>query len=486
MTTYPHRGEVLVNSVIDCEFPSMDIFAAFSAFSLNNLRGAEVLEDTDNQLQRLSQAFGGRDACGQKLRSQFQYLRPVAVAIWKERGVTAAEAWSLALQRVLQSSFLRKLHPMDELRKIIIEWRTYLATTAGVEQGFAKTRWGIRRQQLAASESMENVVCKLLLDFRPNEESEVVKGARGIWAAMYGEARQSPKLPRVHKGKPIKKKLGRSEASWLRDRRAAVAQAATQAPDFEGLTQRVKAKGLPSTAEKELAFQDRKRAKRQSESYHNGHLLAHEITESVRTAAAEHAENTRKADRSWQVAEEKTHKLLTRGSTMSSQDLRGKRVYIDATLDTGDLRIAAARAGLLRVSDRISAEVFLVPDPVNMSARVRYVAMLVGGYVTNNLFESVHAVSLAFKPALAIRRTLYVSEAFRQGKPTIFGIMRSLVSHWPGSKWNLVESTHTATFVGLSQSARVKQDVLALVTRKEAKEHAHKHSTQLHIYSETV
>lgn len=475
----------MVNSVIDCEFPSMDIFAAFSAFSLNHLRGPEVLEDTGNQLQRLSQAFGGLDACGQKLRSQFEYLRPVALAIWKERGVTAAEAWSLALQRVLQSSFLRKLHPMDELRKIIIEWRTYLATTAGVEQGFAKTRWGIRRQQLAASESMENVVCKLLLDFRPSEESEVVKGARSIWAAVYGEARQSPKLPRVHKGKPIKK-LGRSEASWLRDRRAAVARAATQPPDFEGLTQRVKAKGLPSTAEKELAFQDRKRAKRQSESYHKGHLLDHEITESVRTAAAEHAEKTRKADRSWQVAEEKTQKLLTRGSTMSSQDLRGKRVYLDATLDTGDLRIAAARAGLLRVSDRISAEVFLVIDPVNMSARVRCVAMLVGGYVTNNLFESVHTVSLAFKPALTIKRTLYVSEAFRQGKPTIFGIIRSLVTHWPGSKWNLVESTHTATFVGLNQSARVKQDVVALVTRKEAKERAHKHSTPLDIYAQTV
>ena len=466
--------EVLVNSVIECEFPSMDLFAAFSAFTLNHLRGPEVLEETTNHLKRLSQAFGGSGACSDKLLSQFEYLRPVALALWKERGVTAAEAWSLALQRMLQSRELRKRHPMDDLRKIIIEWRTYLATTPGVEQGFAKTRWGIRRQQMAASETMENVVCKLLLDFRPTEEGAVVEGARRIWADTYGEARQSPRLPRVHKGKPIKR-AGRSEASWLRDRRAAVKRAATQPPDFDGLVQRLQAEGLPNTVEKEISFQRTKRQKRQSDSFHRGHLLDHEITECTRQAAAEREEKTRKADRSLQVAAEKTQQLLTRGNPMSKEELCGKRVYIDAAQDTVDLRIAVARAGVVRVSDRVSAEVFLVPDPINMPTRVRCVAILVGGYVTNHLFEP-ECVSLAFQPALKKKRSLFVSAAFRQGKPTLFGIIRNLVEFWPGSRWGLVHSTDAATFVGLNQSAKVKGDVLALVTSREAKDQTWKNN----------
>ena len=147
---------------------------------------------------------------------------------------------------------------------------------------------------------------------------------------------------------------------------------------------------------------------------------------------------------------------------MSVDELRGKWVYIDATLDTVDLIIAATRAGLLGVSDRISAEVFLVPHPSTTPAAATMPPSSPAAAVARaglsqasgrkdqevvpepvNMTTRVDlsgTLGLGFWPT----RKQFVSTVFRQSRS---GAFPNLVAHCPGLPWHLVLFTSAATFV---------------------------------------
>ena len=119
---------------------------------------------TQEHIRRLALVFRVPAAA---LLGEFSYLRPIARNIFKEKSCSNTSAWNRALTRVLEGG--NKSKALESLTKVIVEWCTFVATTAAVEQGFSRTRWALKSQQGSAFESFENMVCKLLLDRRPEE-----------------------------------------------------------------------------------------------------------------------------------------------------------------------------------------------------------------------------------------------------------------------------------------------------------------------------
>jgi hypothetical protein len=180
---------VVVDAVITTEFPSIDVVVAFSAFDLEALAGDDVSATTQEHIRRLALVFRVPAAA---LLAEFSYLRPIARNIFKDKSCSNTSAWNRALTRVLEGG--NKSKALESLTKVIVEWCTFVATTAAVEQGFSKTRWALKSQQGSAFETFENMVCKLLLDRRPEEDhsaghSEASTRDVGSWSLKLHQRR---------------------------------------------------------------------------------------------------------------------------------------------------------------------------------------------------------------------------------------------------------------------------------------------------------
>ena len=465
---------VVLDSVISTEFPSLDTFLAFSAFDLEGLRCVGTLaNETKEHLRRLALVFKVETPA---LLSQFEYLQPIADGIFKATACCNMSAWVRAFSRAMA---VVRPKPMAQLRKVLIEWNAYVATTAAVEQGFAKSRWAISAQQGKTAEDRENTLCKLVMDRRKEEEAAVMQRARELWALTYGECRGTPKLSKITKGihkAPKDDPTKKSEAAWLRQRRAAVkTAAASTTPDIRAIKRKLDEDNtLGQGVKDELAFQRKKQLKREIEALGKGVLFESEITDELKDAAIVQAAKTKKSDHNVLQKNAKQKDMTKDGTAMSAAVLQGRKVYLDGDLDTDELRKSMARAGLIRVTARILAEVFAVADPTNLSNRIHWVAALSGGYVSVPSLlvgrAGATGVAISFKAALSRKCKVWVSPRFKQNHDTLFDIIRYLIENWQGSRWEMVNSDDPGVFRNLSRQARCKQNVLALVTKQESEE----------------
>ena len=243
---------VLADCVVETEFPSFDVCMAFSVFSLQDLRQVDLDAEGERCLRRLAAAFR---VDAEPSLGQFQYVRPIALNIFLETGCCSKAAWAEALRRVLLSSQAR---PVGDLQTIMVEKTSFLGTTAAVEQGFALSRAVIKPQQGGVSETMDIVVCKLVMDRTKLEEQEVLQGARRAWALTYGEVR-TPTKARLTKGCRGKQRTSNTSlVAFLRARRAAVKEAAVGIEtDIKGLKRKLEVGGKLSTRVlDEIQFQE--------------------------------------------------------------------------------------------------------------------------------------------------------------------------------------------------------------------------------------
>ena len=204
----------------------------------------------------------------------------------------------------------------------------------------------------------------------------------------------------------------------------------------------------------------------------NGNLFDSEVTDEVKEAAAEQEAKDQKALQKRINMDKRTLALTTKGDPMPAGRLRGLSTFIDEDMDTPEFRHQLALAGLLRVEARVLATTFAVSDPVNMSNRIRWVASLCGGYVASPpvLLGGRAGISIAFVSAMSKKKRVWVSPGFKAKHNAIFEIVKYLVDSVPGTKWDFIDSAAPQTFFGLSRAARIKSEVVALVTSREAKE----------------
>ena len=128
------------------------------------------------------------------LRWETHQMRPIALQDFVKGGLSNLDAWKQAIARVPGS--------LDTLRRVLIAFASYGASSSGVEQNFSKALRAISPQQKSGSEELENDLLKVILDRDEKDERQVVANAKEVWAAHYGAPRNPPTLPRRHKGVP--------------------------------------------------------------------------------------------------------------------------------------------------------------------------------------------------------------------------------------------------------------------------------------------
>ena len=166
-----------------------------------------------------------------ELSDQFYDHLPIASEMAKQHNLDPSSAWLQAVHRT-QTSRLRDAHPITALGQVLVHKAAFTVSTSGIEQGFAKTMWCFNIYQKSSLPESERDICKIVLDRHPKEEDRVLRHAQQVWAQLYGEARASPKQPRLDKGRKKETSFGKStEASWLRRRRQAVKLASKGSAD---------------------------------------------------------------------------------------------------------------------------------------------------------------------------------------------------------------------------------------------------------------
>ena len=225
----------VAEEVLAAEYPHCHLLRAFSAFDLRDVNDKDLAANARNlsthqeNLERLAHAFkvpGG----GAMLRAQLADHQPIAASIAKETRCDNRVAWQRALERTQKTHVSKQTYPASALGPVLQRYVAWTASSSGVEQNFAIAE-RLRLINTPASEAKEAESLKAPLDKRPAEHLEVTARAQEIYADVFGAARPNRTGARLDKGVKNKSKLPRhrlvrTEAEWLRRRRADVAATA--------------------------------------------------------------------------------------------------------------------------------------------------------------------------------------------------------------------------------------------------------------------
>lgn len=394
----------LCEAVIQAEFPEFEVLQAMAVFNLPSssklARDHTDHEQTTRWLERLARAF---QVDAQQLQQEFFDIRAIAVAYAGQVGAcTNLEAWRHAMQP-------RRGHSNAVLRHVLVRYAAIGISTTGVEHTFATARSELA--QRSGSEAADFTVLKIVRD-KPTDritQLEVVHRAREIWPQVYGGAR--------HGSSPLTKgvkKLGQgcdgsrprpttpaglastmpmtrpkpvgadSAASWLRARRASVAEAAMKLPSTAVLSAARQPVGWSGCHDKEAAFNVSKKRSRQIEAQVRGQLFEDEhldCEEAVRKEQRNDSAAFRKRQR--HVARAHPTKLLLR-------ELQLKKVYVvgHQAQEHRGIEQRLILAGASPVPSIAECDVIMVPSvlPTSLGSTTMWGAMLVGAWILTPAF----------------------------------------------------------------------------------------------------
>ena len=459
----------VIESVVAAEFPSFDVLSSFGIFNLDT-DSKQLRWDPDaSHFDRLARTF---KVDPHQLAVQYQCFRPLAVERMRAGCASSGVAWQQAVMQTQRRHAQRERHPCDALLPVLIAQRTFIASTSGVEQGFAKALQAVSPQQRKLSAAMEQDLVKIVVDRSPDEEPAVLQNAQKVWEALHGKPRASPVAPRCHKGmtSPHTAKTG-TEVGFLRARRTSVGKALAALNDGpEGPSPAA----LTDKQEKEVEFQRDKLEKRKFDAFAAGLLIDNEMPDEFRAKAMEHLTKQQKTDVK-ATRERARRTVLSKGGTRFSDDwFRGKSVHINIVGVELDIRRAALAKGMCTTSVLSEAQCFVVSDPTPqmLDAETRWAAVLLGGYVcVPSVLSSGQGAVIKFKAALHLNREVWVSPNFEAKHGDIAAVLRScLAACGRGSKWRMLAAPSVADCA--AQVARLplyrRKRFIGLVVKSQA------------------
>ena len=461
----------LAINVIQTEWPSWEVLAAFGSFELTKTiagRGSEPdRAGLRKDLQKMAKAFSLNAG---KLEDELFALRPVAQKIFKATGCSTLEAWQKAVARVSErTDQAKKYLASKQLLKALVRFSVYGGSTSGVEQNFAaKLRVLSHREDMTGQR--DTCLMKVALERRPEEESHVIGVAQEIWAEHFGHARESPKEARLDKDRKVldvdgpsgsteKSKHNSSEAAFLRARRGAVKEGVAKrglAMSMQDIDTAEVPGWMPSH-EKERQFQVQKRRKLMVGAFKDGHLVDEEITAEVEEDAA------RADKRADELAKERSAKDRLDTEKLSSKkyrvaDMQGKKIFVDGKCPQQDACKAAAGAHLLQcVQDRLQADIFVVPQIADPPQRTEWACAIVGGLLTVPAFiKGEEAPAIKYAQACRLKRDIDFAEHFQADHPSIHALIADAFGI-PESNWRAKKGANTITLIGKTDKAPEKQ-----------------------------
>jgi hypothetical protein len=359
------------------------------------------------------------------------------------------------------------------LLPVLIAQRTFIASTSGVEQGFAKALQAVSPQQRHLRASLERDLIKIVVDRNAEEEPVVVKNAQMVWRSKHGTPRASATSPRCHKGMPQESPHRTStEVGFLQTRRDSVSHALAALSD--GPDGPRHAVDLSQRQATEVEFQKNKLEKRKIEAFEEGTLLNSEMPAEFQDKAAESLAKRQKTD-AVATRERARRTMLKKGGVLPDAAwFRGKSVHINVVGAELDIRRAALAKGMCSTTILSEAQCFVAEDPTPqmLDVEIRWAAVLLGGLVcTPSVLSSGQGAAIMFKAALRSNREVWVSPAFSAKHEGLAAVIRSCCTAWGrSSKWRMMEAPSVADCA--AQVARLplyrRKRFLGLVVKSQA------------------
>ena len=421
------------------------------------------------------------------LINQLGALAPVARQHFLTTGASNLDCWIAAVRRAESRRSVAAGNPTHAIREGIYRLAMFKACTSRVEQDFSKIDEVLGSKRLSGLEATEDDVIKVILDAptNPKELSKVVATARVIWRECFGVSRPGDgnKARRFDTGVPKNNnKRGLDVAGagvpqgkfarkdFVQGRRATAANLVESISATDGLNMinDIADAVLPGWTEKhdkELAFQQAKRAHRLNEAVGSG-LILNPDDAIVEAASDQRAEEKARSVAAAKRAARMKEKVAP-GIAIDFALLRGHSVFFSARSNACDrqaatlgMRVLPAMTGDQSARIVVAADVARVPESCETVVR-----LLGGSIVTPEVFLGTRqGPCLTFLPAVTVKREIWLSTKFRAAKPAIAAIVHRAAMA-DTSNWAIIASA--AEFEVARRDTKNKASVLGLADSAE-------------------
>ena len=245
----------LCHEACEAEFPHFHLFSSMSVLDLRS--GGRLTDDRYACLQRLAVALQVDE---QGLVSEFDALRPVAMAFREQQDCTSRDAWKQAFRRSQASSALREKYETKNLAPLLQAHACWTTSSSGVEQAFSKAERSHGAKHFgpkAADSERRAMVCLTYNDSPAASLASVVDKARALYAARVSRHLGKYQRKRLDKGVktgPRAKLAGKVvEKTWIKRRRASVRAAAASTSGQKPVDHEVAIANLSQKAQKDRA-----------------------------------------------------------------------------------------------------------------------------------------------------------------------------------------------------------------------------------------
>ncbi len=469
----------LTTNVVRAEFPNFDVLLAFGVFrpSGRNNRDKESVEDFEapaEQLKRLSSVFRTDRA---RLRSQLEDHLPVVSRIYNAENFSVIEAWAAALKHTQRTPTMAQAHPVDCLLPMLMRYGALGGTTSGVERLFAEGKAASGIAMRSNNENLYNDLLQLVCDKNPRMDEEIVQEARRVWVEVYGKPRPGKREIRCDSGrqKPRMASTGKpSLAGWIRERRQQVAKVARRfVPSMKRLYTPVERvvgqQGWTASHAAEAIFQRTKRTKRFLEAVADGAIT--DLTDDTKDLISQYAKIEGRCHKEYVAKQDRIQRLIEPGE---KPNLHHKRVHVEANVTIANKNLWHQQLRTHKavvVTDRTTAELFIVEDVTRIGQRTLWNAMLAGipvCSVEHFVSEGIRGPVLTYKTAVMSKRQIWCSADFVGAHSELHKILVAR-SHAAGSNWRWIPTF--AKFQDLATRRTVAghgNEVVGFVTEREA------------------
>ncbi len=406
--------------------------------------------------------------------------RPLAQAVHVQGQSSCWEAWRRTWLSTQSKADSRMRHPGECLGLALQRFGAWNGmTTSGVEQSFSRQCMIFRPERKNLGTSTEHDESVLTLDKikDPKVRDAMMKGAQEVWSqCKYGIPRNVNKL-RIDKGaRRVQAPKKGTEVGWHRLAQAklkkAVGARKMQSPDE--LLKRVRipvADWLPEH-EDERMFQEGKLKRRKCEVGTDGGLLAQERQDlqlhhfARARDATKHKQDLADA-RKDAVDIRNPGRICPRPQLLAR--LRGAVAAVEGSLANAPAVTACAVQdyGMTVEQVCLRATVCIVADPARLPVRMKWVMALRGGVAVQPRFltsKGRRGAAVAYHPAIATPRQLWLSPTFAEKFPNVVAIIQSASVH-QNSKWRLIATR--AMYRAARAKAKGRWSCIAVIAHEE-------------------
>ena len=157
-------------------------------------------------------------------------------------------------------------------------------------------------------------------------------------------------------------------------------------------------------------------------AHEQGVLLSDEKPDWFEAEFDIHVKKRNKTDRTRIAKELRNARAREKCGSISIASLAGKGVYVEKGITIDDESIT--QYGMVKREHRFKSQVFVVDDPAHVGDRTLWAAVLVGGVLmTQEVFRRGRGAIVKYASALATRRVIWASDAFKEKHAGIWAIV---------------------------------------------------------------